>query len=196
MLLTGVVEYNFCGWLVGRIGGPDQVALYGPLIALTVMQLGFVMMVSTPTWPAVADALARGDREWAHRASRKLYLYGCCFALASATGMILVGPWGFRIWLGEEFAGVGRGVLGAYAFYFVAHVWRHLNHMLMIGTGQVARLARVQFVETPLLAVAAALALWSGGMGAMLIAMGATIFLVTGWMLPIHVWKRLRSETV
>ncbi|MCH7226147.1 lipopolysaccharide biosynthesis protein [Haloferula sp. A504] len=193
MLLTGVVEYNFCGWLVGRIEGPGQVALYGPLTALTVMQLGFVMMVSTPTWPAVADALARGDRDWARTASKKLYLYGCCFALAAATGMIVVGPWGFRIWLGEEFGGVERGLLAAYACYFVAHVWRHLNHMLMIGTGQVTRLARIQLIETPVLATAAAVALWQGGMDAMLLAMAASILLVTGWMLPIRVWKLLRE---
>ncbi len=193
MLLTGVVEYNFCGWLVGRLGGPEQVALYGPLVALTVMQLGFVIMLSTPTWPAVADALARGDTDWARTASRKLYRYGVAFALMSAAGMVVLGPWGFRIWLGEEFSGVSRGLLAAYAIYFVAHVWRHLNHMLMIGTGQVTRLARVQLLETPLLAAAAAVALWGGGMPVMLLTMGATIFLVTGWVLPIHVWKRLRT---
>jgi O-antigen/teichoic acid export membrane protein len=59
---TGVIEYNFCGWLVGRVGGPSAVALHGIFITLTVMQLGFVVMLSTPTWPAVAEALARGDR--------------------------------------------------------------------------------------------------------------------------------------
>ena len=156
------------------------------------MQLGFVIMLSTPTWPAVADALARGDLDWARGASKKLYRYGCCFALASSIGMVVLGPWGFRIWLGEEFSGVGRGLLVAYACYFVAHVWRHLNHMLMIGTGQVVRLARIQLVETPLLATVAALALWKGGMGAMLFAMSGSILLVTGWMLPIRVWRALR----
>ena len=191
MLLTGVVEYNFCGWLVGRQGGPEEVALYGPLVALTVMQLGFVIMLSTPTWPAVADALARNDRDWARGASKKLYLYGCCFALAAATGMIVLGPWGFRIWLGEEFGGVERGLLAAYACYFIAHVWRHLNHMLMIGTGQVTRLAKIQLIETPLLAIAAGVALWKGGMDAMLLTMAGSILLVTGWMLPIRVWRAL-----
>lgn len=194
MLLTGAVEYSFCGWLVGRIGGPEQVALYGPLVAITVNQLGFVIMLSTPTWPAVADALARGDADWARRASRKLYLYGSGIALASATGMIALGPWAFGLWLGDEFDSIPRLTLAAYSFYFVAHVWRHLNHMLMIGTGQVTRLARVQLVETPLLAAAAAFALWTGGLPAMLLAMGACIFLVTGWILPIHVWKRLRTS--
>ncbi|BCX47072.1 hypothetical protein HAHE_09800 [Haloferula helveola] len=192
-LLVGVVEFNFCGWLVGRDGGPEEVALYGPLIALTIMQLGFVIMLSTPTWPAVSEALARGDHDWARGAARKLYLYGGGIALASATGIILIGPWGMHLWLGDEFSAVGRPVLAAYAFYFAAHVWRHLNHALMIGTGQVQRLARVQFVETGVLAVAAYLALHFGGMTMMLLAMGGTIILITGWILPIQVRRKLRE---
>ncbi|RYD18406.1 MAG: hypothetical protein EOP88_22670, partial [Verrucomicrobiaceae bacterium] len=73
-LVTGIIEYNFCGWLVGRDGGPSAIALYGIFINLTIMQLGFVVMLSTPTWPAVAEALARDDKAWARKAAKRLYL--------------------------------------------------------------------------------------------------------------------------
>lgn len=193
-LLTGVVEYNLCGWMVGRVGGPGQVALFGVFVSLSVMQLGFVMMITTPTWPAVAEALARDDRAWAVKAARRLQLYGLGIALCAAAGLVLLGPWGFGIWLGEEFAGTGRGVIGCFAFYFGAHVWRHVNHMLMIGTGQVIRLARIQLVETPVLAVVAWFALQTGGLGAMLMAMGGTIVCVTGLFLPRRVAAVLGPE--
>lgn len=195
-LLTGVVEYNLCGWMVGRVGGPGQVALFGVFVSLAVMQLGFVMMITNPTWPAVAEALARDDIAWAGRAARRLQLYGLAIALCAAAGLVLLGPWGFGIWLGAEFAGTGRGVIGCFAFYFGAHVWRHVNHMLMIGTGQVVRLARIQLVETPVLAVAAWFALQAGGLGAMLMAMGATIVCVTGLFLPRRVAAALGTEEV
>jgi Na+-driven multidrug efflux pump len=126
---------------VGRIGRPVGRRLYGVFISLTIMQLGFVVMLSTPTWPAVAEALARGDLPWARTAAKRLYGYGLAFALCSAAGLVLVGPWVFPIWLGSEFADIGRVLLACYGLYFIAHVWRHLNHAMMIGTGQVSRLA-------------------------------------------------------
>lgn len=193
-LLVGVVEYNFCTWMVGQLHGPSQVALYGVFVTLSVMQLGFVIMLSTPTWPAVAEALARGDLEWARKAGKKLYLYGLAFATCSFIGMVSLGPWALEVWLGEKFAGIPRGLLAAYSFYFVAHVWRHINHALMIGTGQVMALARVQFLETGVLALAAWFALKYGCMGYMLVAMAVVIFSATGWVLPLKVRQRLQPN--
>ena len=183
-LVGVIVEYNFCGWLVGRMNGRSDAALYGILISMTVMQLGFVMMLSTPTWPAVAEALARGDVPWARRAGKKLYLFGSAFALCAFAGLVVLGPWVFQVWLGKEFANTPRALFACYGFYFVAHVWRHLNHVMMIGTGQVAKLARIQLIESAVVAVVAAVALKWGGIGPMLAAMGVTILAITGIMLP------------
>ncbi len=194
VLLTGLVEYNLCGWMVGRLGGgPAAIALYGVFIMLTVMQLGFVVMLSTPTWPAVAEALARNDYDWARHAAKRLYLCGSAFALCSAAGLVLIGPWAIELWLGKDFAGISRTLLACYGFYFIAHVWRHLNHALMIGTGQVARMARIQIVESALLAVIAYLALSHGTMAVMLAVMALVILSITGWMLPRRVAVALRN---
>lgn len=196
-LITGVVEYNVVGWMVGHDGGPAAVALYGVFISLTIMQAGFVLMISTPTWPAVAEALAREDVGWARRAAGRLYRFGGGFALASAAGLVALGPWVFPWWLGPEFAGIGHGVFACYAFYFLAHIWRHLNHTLMIGTGQVGRMARIQLLESAVVAVAAWLGLHFGGLNAMLLAMGGVLFLMTGRILPVMVARVLRrSEPV
>jgi len=152
-------------------------------------------MISRPTWPAVAEAIAREDRRWARNASNRLYLYGAGFALCSATGLVLIGPWALELWLGESFSNISRGMLAAYGVYAVAHIWRHLNHSLMIGVGKVNRLARVQLMETFILAVAAWAALRFGGVGPMLISMATTIFLVTGWVLPRMVASELRKHS-
>ncbi|WP_035605457.1 oligosaccharide flippase family protein [Haloferula sp. BvORR071] len=191
-LVTGYVEYSFCGWLVGHVNGPAATALYGVFVSMTIMQLGFVMMLSTPTWPAVAEALARGDNHWAKRAARRLYLYGSGFALCSFGGLVLLGPLLLPLWLGKEFADTPRTLIACYATYFVAHVWRHLNHAMMIGSGQIGRLARVQFVESALVAIAAIIGLRYGGMGTMLLCMATVIFAVTGCILPRLVGHGLR----
>lgn len=192
-LVTGIVEYNFCGWLVGRAGGPAEVALYGVFISLTIMQLGFVVMLSSPTWPAVAEALARGDRAWARKAAKRLYQFGSAFALCSALGVALPGPWILPFWLGDEFSRIDRPVLACYGLYFIAHVWRHLNHTMMIGTGQVSKLAGIQLIESALVAAAAWLALDHGGVAGMLAAMAVVILALTGSVLPFRVWSALRQ---
>lgn len=183
-LVTGVVEFNLCGLLVGRQDGPEATALYQVFISVTVMQLGVVMMLSTPTWPAVAEALARGDVSWAKNAARKLYLFGSAFALFAFAGLVLLGPWVFKVWLGKDFTDVPRSMFACYGLYFIAHVWRHLNHAMMFGTGQVGRLARVQLAESVLVAAVAVVALKWGGTGPMLAAMGVTILAITGVVLP------------
>ncbi|TAE74138.1 MAG: hypothetical protein EAZ65_06280 [Verrucomicrobia bacterium] len=189
-LVAGVVECNLCGWLVGRSGGPSASALYSVFIQMTIMQLGLVMMLSTPTWPAVAEALARGDLAWAKRAAGRLYRYGGAFGLCAFAGLVLLGPWFFRFWLGAEFSGLPRSTFAGYGFYFAAHVWRHLNHTMMIATGQVRFLARIQFAESVLVAGVALLALKWGGMGSMFAAMATTILVVSGTILP---WRVMRG---
>ena len=192
-LVTGIIEYNFCGWLAGRHGGPAEVALYGVFISLTIMQLGFVVMLSAPTWPAVAEALARGDHAWAKRASTRLYQFGTGFALCSAAGLTLLGPWLLPLWLGNEFSQIGRPLLACYGLYFVAHVWRHLNHTLMIGTGQVSRVVGIQLLESALIATLALPALARWGIGGMLLVMGALMLMLTGTVLPARVLRALRG---
>ncbi len=183
-LVTGIVEYNFCGWLVGRDGGPAAIALYGVFVNLTIMQLGFVVMLSAPTWPAVAEALARDDKTWARKAAKRLYLLGGAFSLCSATGLVLLGPLVLPLWLGHEFSGISRVTFACYGLYFIAHVWRHLNHAMMIGTGQVGKLVRIQLLESLLVALLGATALYQGGIPAMLATMGVVILTLTGSFLP------------
>jgi O-antigen/teichoic acid export membrane protein len=191
-LVTGVVEYNFCGWMVGRAGGPDAVALYGIFITLTVMQLGFVVMLSAPTWPAVTEALARNDISWARNAAKRLYLYGTGFAVCSALGLVLVGPWVLPIWLSKDFSNINRALLACYGLYFIAHVWRHLNHTMMIGTGQVGKLVRIQLIESATVATLGATALHFGGVEALLATMGVVILALTGTVLPKRVASVLK----
>jgi O-antigen/teichoic acid export membrane protein len=192
-LITGIIEFNFCGWLVGRVDGPSAVALYGIFITLTTMQLGFVVMLSTPTWPAVAEALARHDLPWARMAAKRLYLYGGGFAVCSALGLVLLGPWLLPLWLGKDFANIGRPLLACYGLYFVAHVWRHLNHTMMIGTGQVSKLVGIQLFESFAVAVLGYAALVAGDIPALLATMGIVILALTGVFLPTRVARALRA---
>jgi hypothetical protein len=134
--------------------------------------------------------MARGDVAWAAGKARRLPVYGVMIACGCAVGMIVLGPWGFRIWPGSEFANVSRMELAGFSAFFAAHVWRHVHHMLMIGTGQLPRLARIQLAETAVVAVVAWFALRAGGLAGMLFCTGLTIAAITGTLLPRQIGRK------
>jgi len=183
-VVVNLVEFNIVQNLYGRTNGPEGVTAYALLITITIACLGFVLMITTPTWPAVVDARARGDLAWIRRAARRLWVYAGGFALCAGLGLVILGPWLLPVWVGPKAGALDRGVLVCYALYFFAYVWRHANHMLLVGLGQVRLLAGVQVVESALVLAAAWIGMNHGGLGVMLLAMAATIALVTGWCLP------------
>jgi hypothetical protein len=85
-------------------------------------------------------------------------------------------------------------LLGCYGLYFIAHVWRHINHAMMIGTGQVGKLVRIQLVESACVAVSGAVALHFGGVEALLGTMGVVVLLLTGTVLPRRVARALSNR--
>jgi hypothetical protein len=76
----------------------------------------------------------------------------------------------------------------------VAHVWRHLNHAMMIGTGQVSKLVGIQLLESAVVAALGWAALKSGGIPALLATMGIVILALTGTVLPKRVARILRAR--
>ena len=182
--VVGVVEYNLAANLVGRVGGPGAVAVFSVLLTLCISALGFVIMFTTPTWPAVVDAYARGDIGWVRRAAKHLYMLAGAIGLAVLVGLAAVGPIALPLWLGDEFADVGRLTLVAFGCYFLMHVWRHVNHVLLIGVGKVSQMARVQLFESAVMLLPVWFGMRTFGVAGAFGAMALTIALLTGWILP------------
>ncbi len=89
---------------------------------------------------------------------------------------------------------ISRVLLACYGLYFVAHVWRHLNHAMMIGTGQVGKLVGIQLFESATVAGIGWAALTYGGIEALLASMGVVILALTGSVLPRWVARSLRGD--
>ncbi len=194
--VVGIVEYNLATNLVGRAGGPADAAAYSVLVSLCIMALGFVVMVTTPTWPAVVDARARGDLAWVRAAARRLYAFALAVGLAALVALAGVGTLLLPLWLGDEFRDIGRATLCAFGVYFLAHVWRHVNHVLLMGIGEVGVLARVQLVESGLVLVPVWAGLSAWGLAGAFWGMAGAIALITGWLLPRIFWGALRLDRI
>lgn len=190
--VVNFVEFNVCLNLFGRVAGPSGVTAYSVLITITTALLGFVLMITTPTWPAVVDARARGDFPWIRTASRRLFRYVLGFAAAAGLGLIALGPVLLPIWVGDKAHALDRPVLIAYAIYFLLFAWRHAHHMLLVGVGRVRTLAGVQLAESALVLAAAWLGMVMFGLGGLLLGMSLAIAAVTGWALPALFWRVVR----
>lgn len=192
---VNLVEFNLIQNLFGRVAGPAGVTSYSVFVTLTMAQLGFILMLTTPTWPAVADAAARGEVAWVRQAVRRLERYALAFATVTGVSLVALGPWLLPLWLGERATALNRSILLAYAVYFLLYAWRHVQHMLLIGLGQTRRLARVQLLESFILALAAWAVMQHGHLALLLTTMALCQLLITGWRLPWLVRQQLHALT-
>ncbi len=197
--VVNLVEFNVIQNLYGRVSGPEGVTAYSIFVTLTISQLGFIVMLTTPTWPAVVDAAARGEVGWIRSAVRRLGGYAVGFSLLSGIGLVTLGPWLLPLWLGPKAEVLTRPILLAYAGYFLLFAWRHVHHMLLVGLGQVRLVARVQLLESALILATAWLGMTHGGLATVLLAMTLTLAALTGWWLPWLVRRqmaRLRGAVI
>ena len=82
-LVVNLVEFTVVQNLYGRLAGPVGVTGYAVLVTITTALLGFVLMFTTPTWPAPTVAIAATTTRHHGRPSRPANgVNACCSAAA------------------------------------------------------------------------------------------------------------------
>jgi len=201
-VFAAAVEYNAIAFMIGRHIGPSAVGVFNVMITVHLSLTGLVYMVSKPYWPAMMDACARRDFAWIRKSSARLRLVGMAFAFASGLGLVIFGPWLLPLWAGKDFyEAVGpefmmtRWALAAFSIYITAHLWRHINQVLVLGLGLVDPVVTVVISEGLfLLAAAAAILFFDGQVSHLYAVMAASILLFSGWMLPMIFRKQSAGE--
>ena len=167
-----------------------SVALAGVIVRGYLLEVSGLSLVTTPTWPAIANAVTRGDVPWVRRTYRLLALGGFAYCGLVAIAIIVGLETLIGIWTGTRPSdNVELRLL--LATLVLVNGWAHVNAMTLVGLGAVRFTAIVliaeavvvvalQFALVPVLGV-------TGFVGAL--AVGAVS--VSGWILP---W-RVRRET-
>lgn len=168
-----------------------SVALAGVIVRGYLLEVSGLSLITTPTWPAIANAVTRGDLRWVRRIYRLLVLGGFAYTGVVALAIIFGLEALIGIWTGSRPADNGalRALL---ATFVVVNGWAHVNAMTLVGMGALRFTATVliteavvvlalQIVFVPLVGVV-------GYVGAL--AVGAMA--VSGWMLPLRVRRDLR----
>ena len=183
-------------FLLGRSenhGGAADVAHYWILAQLGLMGMGFVMMITRPLWPAMADAAHRRDISWVRETRVKLNRICIPSAVIIVCGFSLVAPWFTRWWLKGEH-GISTQQFTLFGVVFVLSAWSHLHYVIMgsIGLGRLA--AKVLLTEAFLILGLSWWAIHQYGLTGSIIATGAGMLVMSAWMMPLALRRVLNSR--
>jgi len=193
---NAIAEYNAVAYLVGRISGPAAAGIYAVMVTVHFSLTGVMQMVTIPAWPAVVDAHQRADFAWIRKTAQRLQLLGPAFAIAAGAGLIVLGPWALPMWAGDEFF-LSRAGIAAFSAYFLMHLWRHVNQMLIQGIGLVGLSARMTAIESLLVVVVVSVALAQGAdLAVVFMAITGSLVVASGWYYPSLFYRRIRREEV
>jgi O-antigen/teichoic acid export membrane protein len=178
-------------WLLGQMEGPAAVGRFTILIQLGFFLYGFVFMVSRPLWPAVADAVARGDIAWVRTARRRMLRFYFPLAVLTVAGFTLLGPWLVDLWL-KKHVNLERSDFMLFSLSFVFMIWSHLHYVMLAGSGSIRRPAVVLACETVAVLTLSWLGIRFYGLPGALAGTTAGTLLFSAWMLPRLLAKSLR----
>ena len=162
------------------------VALGGVIVRGYLLEVSGLSLVTTPTWPAIANAVTRGDLPWVRRAYRVLVSGAVAYCGVVAVAIIFGLEALIGLWTGTRPADdpTLRMLL---AILVVVNGWAHVNAMTLVGLGALRFTALVLIAEAvvvlTLQIVLIPLAGVTGYVGSL--AVGAVA--VTGWILPLRV---------
>ena len=100
--LLSVVIWSSDYVLVARMFGAEAVTRYAVPGRIFSFAGQISAMMLAPLWPAYAEALARGDREWAIRTFQRTLLYALGWGVLTSVGLALAAPWLLRSWVDPQ----------------------------------------------------------------------------------------------
>jgi O-antigen/teichoic acid export membrane protein len=173
----------------------DAVALGGVIVRGLLLQVAGLALLTTPTWPAIANAVARGERMWVRRAYRLLAMGGAGYSLLVALTILVAFEPLIGIWTGDRPAD-NPALRWLLATYVVVNGWAHVNAMTLVGLGAVRFTAIVLMAEAALVVALQAILVPSMGLMGYVSALTAGAVLVSGWTLGLRVQRELGKESL
>lgn len=173
---VGVVAYSSDSIILTRILGPDAVAQFGvtsQIFGLTAILLNIVL---APLWPAYAEAMAIGDKQWVKRIFLRSLGVSMAIAIPMSSILLFFGYDLLRLWIGTE-------IVPPMSLMVALAIWHSMTGIngnlatLLNGSG----IIRFQIVCSVLMGIANVL---------------LSIYLVRVWGVSGVVWGSIIAQTV
>lgn len=136
-LITGLTSFSD-SLLVGYLLGPAQV----PEVAIPARLFNIVALavavLTTPLWPAYAQAIGSGDIAWILRTFRRSMVFAIAIGVPTTICFVIWHEWILHVWLGPEYV-VKPTIIMGFAIWSVIEIIATVISMLLIA-GQAYRL--------------------------------------------------------
>jgi O-antigen/teichoic acid export membrane protein len=180
--------------IVAASTDPASVALAGVIVRGYTLGMSGLSLISTPTWPAIARASARGDRRWIARAYRWLTGAALLYSGVAAIAILIAFEPLIEIWTGLRVAdNLALRVL--LAIFVLVNGWAHANAMTLVGLGSIGFTAVVLIAESVLVLGLLAASIPLAGVAAYVGALAVGAIFVSGWILPLRVFRQLNRAS-
>jgi O-antigen/teichoic acid export membrane protein len=188
--IAAMANQQVSAYVVGYIGGPNEVAVFSVMLRLVVILGGTVVMVTQPVWPALTEALHRGDLAWGLSRAKWLVLGLSLYATSMGFIVAVLGKQLVELWMGAEIAPTGT-LLALTGAYFAVVVWNHVHYTLLVAMGETWFPARILATEACLMMILCALLVPKYGAEGGMVALLAAGLVVTGWRMPLSVRRHV-----
>lgn len=170
----------------------ESIALGGVILRGLTLASAPVLLITTPTWPALAHAVQQGDLDWARRAFHRIPRIALLYAAVVAVGIVVSAEWVIHVWTGTTM--VVEPILRLFlAGYFVLGVWSHVNAIFMIGLGRLRSTAVVLLIEAATVAGLQIALVPAFGVTGYVAALLIGTVLVSAWILPLRARRELQA---
>jgi len=113
----------------------QAIAAVGVLMNVHRLALGVMSTVTTPAYPALAQAVSAGDASWANRAFSKIRLFAIGYGACYLVGILLVGPWVVEKLYSPDFRPTQMHVLG-FGIFFALTAVEHGYYWYLVAFGR------------------------------------------------------------
>ena len=176
--------------ILAATGTASSVALGGVIARGVTLEVAVLGLATTPTWPAIANAVASGDLSWVRRVYRTLALGGLAYSsLVAVTILVGLEPL-IGLWTGTRPPDnlVLRGLL---AIYVVVNGWAHVNAMTLVGLGALRFASIVLIIEAVLVVALQAVFVPGAGVTGYVGALAVGTVSFSGWALGLRLRRAL-----
>jgi O-antigen/teichoic acid export membrane protein len=198
MQVAIAVAFSTDDIVIARVIDAEAVPRYAIPQRLFALPMSLMGLLLLPLWPAYAEALARGDADWAKRTLKRSLLVAVGFATASSLFLVALGPLILRLWLGP------RDPHAPFMLLVGLGLWNILN-----AAGQAvamlfnaAHILKFQVITASTMAAGALtlnilLTKWTGVAGAVWgTVIAYTLCCVVPWLFFVpRLWKKLGTAT-
>jgi O-antigen/teichoic acid export membrane protein len=181
--LSGILSYDLCIIIAGRVIGPAASAHIGIMVQIVSLSMGFVAMISQPLWPAITDAATRHEQHWIQkmywRTLKLLMIYACIIGFVLGFG----GKYLVLYWYGPK-------VVPSFSLHFlfgvdlILEIWFNIHYIFLMGLGRIRKASILILTRSLVTLPLAILLIPHFGITGAALALVLPMLLLVSWTMP------------